>query len=188
MRSEHSSLSRHAETVPASLAHRFGSRPHKRQSGVSLVELLLAIVIFALIGLIGLPNYALLQESFDRMNARAYLIQDLKRAQAEALTLGCRGVFTLSSDGRNYSFGCDFLEYSTPPTADSESFSRLLPGDIRVASSISDPIIFNSRGYSVTIGDIMQNVDLTLKRADNTVYASGTLLGTGLFTFDNETL
>jgi len=159
----------------------------KGEVGVSLLEMLIVVAVLGILGSVALPRFSLLNDSFHRFNARAILVQDLKRAQAQALTEGCRGIFVMHSNNRGYRYGCDYLPYSpgATPEPDLVSFQRNLPP--RVSMTVSDPMIFNSRGTSVDINDIMQNVTIIL--FDNSSgtpveFARGTLLGTGLFSFD----
>jgi type IV fimbrial biogenesis protein FimT len=154
------------------------------EDGYTLVEFLVSIAILAIVSAIAAPSFSDLSASFDRMNARSNLLQDLKRAQAESLTKGCRGILVIADDGKSYSFGCDFLDYDTssPPSHDIVSFSRALPRNLSI--STSSQIIFNSRGQSVDETDVVSTVTITMmKETQNTpsVFLNGTLTGTGLF-------
>lgn len=167
------------------LSHRL--RTLKKSAGFSLIDLLVAIAIMGIIGFLGLPQIRNISASFDRLNARTIFIQDLKQAQAKALTEGCRGIFTFYPDYTGYSFGCDYLAYDTssPPRADTLAFSRSFPTGISVTPS--DQIIFNSRGLPVDDNDIITTVSVNfVDSSGDEIYpfASGTLFATGLFAFD----
>lgn len=157
-----------------------------RDQGFSLIEMMVALAIAGLLSVTGVLGFRSTQESFDRMNARSFLLQDLKRAQAEAITWGCRGVFAISSDKTNYSYGCDFLPYDTSstPTADRVFFARHLPYGITFqALSL---IIFNSRGQAIDLNNQMNSVSLQLNQSDSgktSIFAQGTLLGSGSFVY-----
>ncbi len=159
------------------------------ESGYTLPDMLVALMLVAIIGAIAVPRFATTDDFFHRLNARSYLLQDLKRAQAEAITMGCRGVFTIAPGGRSYTFGCDYLDYDTnvPPQADRISFTRHLPGQVQVSADA--PIIFNSRGLSVDSFGVMLSVNLSLTDAaggERVGFATGTLLGTGVFSMDQN--
>ncbi|MCB0324732.1 MAG: prepilin-type N-terminal cleavage/methylation domain-containing protein [Bdellovibrionales bacterium] len=156
-------------------------------AGFSLLELMVALVVLAVLTGLLAPNFATISGSFDRLNARSNLLQDLKRAQAESLTKGCRGIFQIAVGGNSYSFGCDFLAYdpASPPSYDQQSFSRTLPSGVQV--SASSQIIFNSRGQSVDENDVISTTTITMTRSSSEgseTFVSGTLLGTGLFALD----
>lgn len=156
------------------------------EKGFTLIDVLISIAVLAILGTLALPQYINFSSSFDGFNARSYLIQDLKQAQAEAITRGCREIFSIAEDAKSYSFGCDYLAYDTnvPPQADSISFVRNLPGDVTI--SASSLIIFNSRGQSVDTDDVISTVSITLwdQRGESpSVITTGTLLGTGVFSY-----
>ncbi len=169
-------------------AHTFSPLPEQHsETGFSLIEMMVAMVILALVTAAAAPNFADLSASFDRMNARSNLLQDLKRAQAESLTKGCRGIFEINPSGTGYTFGCDYLSYdaSSPPSADEVSFEREMPSNVTIASDAQ--IIFNSRGQSVSESDVIATRTLTMSKTvggTTEQFVSGTLMGTGLFSLD----
>jgi prepilin-type N-terminal cleavage/methylation domain-containing protein len=157
------------------------------QLGVTLVELLVVLSITGILAGVALPQISDLKASFNRLNARSYFVQDLKRSQAEAITQGCRGILVIAANGESYSFGCDYLSYDTtvPPVHDGASFVRNLPPNIRVAST--EPLIFNSRGQAVDVNFIISNATVSFSEWNGSGYeqfATGTLLGTGAFSFN----
>lgn len=157
------------------------------QHGLTVLNLLVSMAIIAVVGAMGIMQFNQLDSSFNRLNAQSVFIQDLKQAQAEAITEGCRGILELDSSGESYTFGCDYLAYDTssPPSADVQSFERILPDNISMG--ISEQIIFNSRGHAVDKDDILTNVNITFTDSSlgNSVqFATGTLVATGLFTYD----
>lgn len=151
------------------------------------MELLVGISLTAMIMGVALPQMANLKASYDKLNARSNFIKDLKRAQAESITQGCRGIVKIDVDAAGYSFGCDYLPYDedADPDHDTQSFARSLPGHMHIASAA--PIIFNSRGQAVDTSYIITNVTVTFdewREGSYQEFASGTLLGTGVFSFD----
>lgn len=164
-----------------------GNPEANTEIGFSVIDLVVAFAILTILGYFAVLEFRTTELSFERMNARSFVVQDLKRAQAETITQGCRGIMTVATDGRSYNFGCDYLSYDTnvPPQADALSFTRDLPDTITL--STSGQIIFNSRGQTVDAYDAMTTISLTLadkSGGGSTTFASGTLLGTGVFSFD----
>lgn len=154
--------------------------------GLTLLEVLVTLALTSVVGVTTILSLPAIKAPFDRLNARAQLVQDLKRAQAEAVTVGCRGIFRVAANGQSYSFGCDLLPYDTtnPPKEDVISFSRPLPHLLTM--SVSGPIIFNSRGNVVDAWGDMTNIDINLNQSVSgmpTSYVSATLLGTGALEF-----
>ena len=157
------------------------------QAGVTLLDVLVALIISVIVAVIAIPNYAQLNTSLERMNVRKTVLQDLRRAQAETVTHGCRGIFEIAVNKKAYSFGCDFLPYDTesPPSMDVLKFSRTLPNNFYIESDSS--VIFNSKGQ---ITDEIGFIDSrTISLSDNSsgpleVYATGVVAGTGVFEFN----
>lgn len=157
------------------------------EDGFSALELFVVLAILALVIYVAAPRFQELSGSSERFAARAHLLEDIKNAQAIALTQGCRGIFTIANDNRSYNFGCDYLSYDTndPPVADEISFTRELKGDVTL--SADRLIIFNSRGQTVNSTDQVVNVVLQLeskKQGSRQVFATGLLLGTGVFSYE----
>lgn len=154
------------------------------EKGTTLTELLVVMAIGGIIGATALYRYVIPESVFDRMQARDIFVQDVKRAQAEAITQGCRGIFTVAGDGRSYTYGCDFLSYDTtnPPAPDSTSFSRTLPGSVSL--EVDKPIIFNSRGQAVTNAYVITTVSVELSDDYEADYSTGIIYGTGLMSLD----
>lgn len=157
-----------------------------QEQGVTLLELIVTLSILSVLAYTAIPAFENIQNSYHRFNSRSYLIQDLRRAQAFALSEGCRGIFTVSTDRKSYSFGCDYLSYdiSHPPRADNINFLRELPPSILIDAP--QTIIFDSRGAAVDEDGVVSSTNISLLESESGVtstFASGTLLGTGLFSF-----
>lgn len=157
------------------------------EAGFTVFELMVAIVITALVAYAAIPRFDELNASMERMNVRKNVLLDLRRAQAETVTHGCRGIFKIAANLRSYSYGCDYLAYDTanPPSADGIIFSRTLPTNFYISSD--QIIIFNSKGQIVDEAAFIDSRTVTL--SENTsgptvVFATGTLLGTGLFEYN----
>ncbi len=164
-----------------------GKQDWQSEEGFTLLQLIVVLVLSSIVAGLGTPELVKMKEAFSRFNARSSLLEDIKRAQAQTITEGCRGVFAIAPDGKSYSFGCDYLNYdSNPlPQPDAVSFGRSLP--TRVYLSVSTPIIFDSRGQAVDTSGIVNNSIVTLSEGPSgsgIVFATGTLLGTGVFNYD----
>ena len=162
------------------------SAVNKNSKGFSMVDLIVALSLFLLLSMIALPKLPEYMTTFNRVNARTHLIQDLRLAQAETVTPGCRGIFIIDGDNGGYTFGCDYLPYDTsdPPSYDEQEFSRTLPDNITVDSSAR--IIFNSRGQVVDKDDVLVNrtVELTDTSDGSVKFMTGTLYSTGVVVVD----
>lgn len=166
-----------------------GSASEPAQAGFTAIEIMVVLGLTAILAVIGISQLPSLSQPFDRMMARSHFIQDIKRAQAEAIKWGCRGVFSIADGGGNYQFGCDFLptDGSNPPAPDQVFFARNLPAAISI--SVSSPLIFSSRGQAVDIFGDINNVTISLIESSDgspQEYARGTLMGTGAFSFSQE--
>lgn len=153
-----------------------------------MLELMFVAALLAILGALAVPQMYKLRATYDRMDAKAYLAQDLKRAQAESITQGCRGIFKILNGGRTYQFGCDYLNYDTrnPPSPDVVSLSRTLPANIILFTP--SPIIFNSKGQTVDVDGVISNLNLSLRdvsRGSAQEFALGILLGTGVFNYES---
>ena len=167
------------------------TRDHKdtinSQRGVTIFELMMSIIVTAIIAYVAIPRFDELNVSMERMNVRKTLLLDLRRAQAETVTHGCRGIFTIAASQKSYSFGCDYLAYdpTVPPSPDMIIYNRTLPNHFYISSD--DTIIFNSKGQITDELGFIDSRTVTLSDTSTgvvTPFATGTILGTGLFEFN----
>lgn len=155
--------------------------------GFTIFELLVVMLITSVMAYTVLPQFSTLSGTFKRMNAMSFVLQDIKRAQAETITHGCRGILRINSDQESYYFGCDYLAYDStiPPAPDSTTFARYLPEGVKL--SVSDTIIFNSRGEATLYDGTITSLNVSLSQTVGSsadVFATGTLYGTGVFSYD----
>lgn len=160
-------------------------RQFASERGSGIFELLAVVLITAAFLMFAIPEFGTISQSMDRFNTRNSFLQDLKRAQAETITEGCRGIILITAS--NYEFGCDYLPYdtATTPAADDTRLNRPLPDGISIQAD--SQIIINSRGQSVDQAGAFVNVNIQLLDSSTgspEMFASGTLLGTGLFNYD----
>lgn len=155
--------------------------------GVTLLELVAGLFCITLFAGMAFPHFDHFRNSFNRMNVRQTVLQDLRRAQSESMSKGCRGIFSISSDQHSYSFGCDYLDFnpSAHPVADDMIFQRLLPDHIYISSDAL--IIFNSQGQIVDKESSAASRIVTL--ADDMdsklhAFSSGVLSQNGAFEFN----
>lgn len=152
------------------------------------MELIVAMGVSCILTAVAAMHYSDLEGGFHRFDARAHLLEDIKTAQAFTLAQGCRGIFRFASDGKSYTFGCDYLDYDVtdPPAADSIEFTRTLGGDVTIDAS--DTVILNSRGQTVDKDDVLINITFELRSkkegSSPEAFASGQLLATGIFSYD----
>lgn len=144
---------------------------------------LLSIMLYTAV-----PRVSQLLESFSKRDAEMMVLQDMRLAQATTVEQGCQGIIKVNADRKSYSFGCDYVPFSTltPPVYDTSIFVRLLPAKVRV--SVDSDIIFNSRGQAVDSTGAMVTRTLTLRVVDSGVestFNTGTLRATGFFTYQN---
>lgn len=157
------------------------------EAGFTVIEMLIAIVILAILGKTAISMTVSTLDSADKSSAEVQVVQHLRRAQATAVTEGCRGIFATGNSGQSYSFGCDYLPYSTatPPVPDSTFFNYYLPTGITISTSAL--IIFNSRGQCVDSSNVLTTRTVTLTSSQSVTpydFATGTLRATGFFSYN----
>lgn len=153
----------------------------QNERGTSVLELLAAISIFAIISGLAIPSIVAAQASFLRNNAVAQLEFDLRRAREQAMERGALGILQVNPDGTSYTFSLDFLPRSSPPAADEVIFTSALPERITIAA---DPLYLSSRGFVV---DELENpatiaVDLMY---DGQSFCAANVYATGRMVLEN---
>ena len=130
------------------------------ETGMSLLEVVVALTISAIIAGIGILNHNNWSDSFQKKNARQQLELDLRRARQDTMAEGSRGVVTISASGTIYTFGFDYAPYSSPAAIEKVVFNKNLPSDVTL--STSSTIIFDSRGQSVDVNGVLTPVTVTV--------------------------
>jgi type II secretory pathway pseudopilin PulG len=156
------------------------------ESGFSILEVLTTLVVSSVVGYSAIVSLPELLFSYERYQARVTFAQDIRETQARAITQGCRGLLTISSDLHTYQSGCDYLEYDTnnPPSSDTVFFTKTFPDKIFISADA--PIIFNSKGQAIDANGDLNTVTVELSHSadtGHTAFSTGTLLGTGMFAY-----
>lgn len=150
------------------------------QSGFSIVELLVGMVIMSIVAYSSVSFFSDLGPSFDRWNANIYALQDLRYAQTLAISEGCRVLITISEDGQSYSIGCDYLpyDYSQPYATDHVFLNRALPNSVSFASDST--IIYNAKGQCVSSSGDLTTRSITLTSSKSGLFLNASILPTGV--------
>ena len=77
-------------------------KPNKKHSGVSLIELMVAIAIISILAVIGVPAYTTWIQNSQIRTAAQSISQGLQRARAEAVSRNLAVTFTLVLDGTDF--------------------------------------------------------------------------------------
>lgn len=163
-------------------------RSRKRsEAGISLFEVIAAMLMLSVIGALAVPSITSLMDSFNKSNAELQIVEDLRRAQATSVKEGCRGIFTFAADGESYTYGCDYAPFSAanPPPIEKNIFSHQLPAKITI--SADGTIIFNTRGQVVDYLGALDSRTLTMRSySEGTLvdYNVGVLRPTGFLSFE----
>ena len=122
----------------------------RRQSGISMVELLVTILISGLLFGMAIPNFGEMRRSMNKGTALRLLEGDLRRAHAASLSEGAHIIFNVQ-DGVGYTVGIDYPPYSggegVNPEPDETLFTTELPQGFSL--QLWQPLMFNSHGYVI---------------------------------------
>ena len=118
----------------------------KSSKGLSVLELLVALGIFSIIGMSAVPATRAMRTSVERGEALDQVEFDLRRIRTEAVATGLLSVFRINPDGNTYTTGFDLLPYGSPPSIEETAFGGNVPHTVTLSSAT--PIYFDSRGVS----------------------------------------
>ena len=155
----------------------------RKSRGFTVFELMVTICILGLLARYAVEMTFQTLSSGNKNTARILLVQELRRAQAMAVTEGCRGIWSLGNSGNTYSFGCDYIPYdtNTTPAADVAKFAGSFPAGMTM--SVSSQLIYNTRGQLVDASNALVTRTVTLS-AGGSSFASGTIRATGFFSYN----
>lgn len=74
------------------------ARPKSRQSGFTLIELMIAVVILGILASFAIPNFRSWMQNTQIRNAAESIANGLQRARAEAVSRNTRVAFVLNAD------------------------------------------------------------------------------------------
>lgn len=147
------------------------------ENGFTLLELLVACSIFAILIALAVPANDDLRDSFSRNIALNMLINDIAKAQSISISTGSRGILTTTNNGTGYTFGLDIFPYNNSFEAETVEFTRTLPNAI--ALNIDENVIFNPRGLVINTSELLVSRNLSLE-CRGAQFKSLTLFPTGV--------
>jgi prepilin-type N-terminal cleavage/methylation domain-containing protein len=145
--------------------------------GYTMVELLAAMSVTAVLALIALPVSHELMASYYRQAALQDLTANLRRARDEAAAHGARCALSVATDGRNYRLFVDYSPYATPPETDRQLLHRSLPKGITLEPP--QTFLFDARGFLVDGSGTSTSADFSLLFED-TAYVNGHVYPSGI--------
>jgi len=144
----------------------FSNRLWKDESAFSVFEMLIVIALLSILTAVGVVNYSEFRNSFDRSNSIKQLEFDIRRAKTLAVKEGTRGILAMVDGGSSYTFGYDYLPFTAPAVADTQTFRQSLPSSVTV--SFETPLIFDSRGYLIGEYGSLKSQKVTLSQNGST--------------------
>jgi type II secretory pathway pseudopilin PulG len=117
------------------------------ETGNSLLEIVVTLLIFALVSVIAVPHLSQTKASFDRLQAKQQLEYWIERAQSISQSRSVRSLVIFSADGSSLTLGTDEIPYNNPVREDTALFVGELPDNITVETSGN--LVFDSRGFLV---------------------------------------
>jgi len=160
------------------------------EKGFSILELIVAITVFAIVGSAAVGSFKDLSPSYLRSQASSQIVEDLRLAQATAVLEGCRIIFRIDSGANGYSIGCDYEAYDTtnPIESDVEFDSKTLPRNISISYDSTIPVIFNSRGQIIDEDGLLDTRTITASYDNGSGtsddFFSARILATGVLDFN----
>ena len=148
------------------------------QHGFSLFESLITVLLITVVTATAVLNFPEISRSFNHQNTRELFRADLRRVKDEAAKAGARGIITVATDKKSYSYGLDYSPYSAavPPAMDQTIGRRNLASGFTITSPAS--IYFNSRGILVNSSGSVSTVAISMSDSEGTYFA-GTIYSTG---------
>jgi len=145
---------------------------HHVEFGVTLIELLVAVVIMAIVMAVGAPSFNQWVQNSQIKNAAGSIIDGLQLARAEAVRRNQNVQFMLGT-ASSWTVGCVTTATDCPSTIESRSASD---GSTNAqVSADQSTIVFNGLGRVTPAPASTINVDVTNPTGGACVAASGTM-------------
>lgn len=151
----------------------------KSEKGFTFIELMVAMTIVFVVGIIGIPYYIELKYSLSRSSAKQMFKADLRFTKSKALEEGVRAILDVHAGYSSYGIGLDNLPYSSSGEADQQLAVRNLPDGITISTNTA--FIFDSRGYLVDNMGSPASATVTLAH-DGDVFSTLTVYSSGMVT------
>jgi type IV fimbrial biogenesis protein FimT len=122
--------------------------PTERSAGFTLIELMIAVAILAVLVTIGLPSFRQMLRNYEIRVAAESVANGLQRARAEAVAKNARVQFVL---GTGTSWYVDYVATPNPAARlDSSSGAETTNASVTVLPLAATTITFNQLGQIVT--------------------------------------
>jgi len=131
---------------------RFQTQDSFSQAGITIIDLVVAVGIFAIIIGMALPKFTDLKLSYERYYGRRNFESTILKAKTKTLEWGARGIVTFTDGGNRLTYGLDFIPYSGDFVADKVLFSNDLPSSVSMEladGAFATKIVFDSRGFII---------------------------------------
>jgi type IV fimbrial biogenesis protein FimT len=132
---------------------------HKKQLGVTLVELVIAIAILGIVAAIAAPSYAEFIANSQIRSTTESIRNGLQVARAEAVKRNATVAFTLSADS-SWVVGCPTVSANCPATIQAKAAKEGGSATVTVAITGTNTISFTNLGNVTAAAGQMSVVDV----------------------------
>jgi type IV fimbrial biogenesis protein FimT len=127
---------------------------HTKQSGVTLIELLIGIAILGVLGTIAVPSYTEFIANTQIRTITESVRNGLQLARAEAVKRNATVTFTLNAGNTSWVVGCATATANCPATIQSKAAKEGGAGTVTVAVTGANPVSFTNLGGVVAISQV----------------------------------